>query len=180
MIPRIIHQSYTTPGHPYPREWQHSWIENHPDWIYRFHTDADNRRLVSEHFPQFLNAFDMFPKRIMQADFARFLYMYLWGGVYADLDYVSLKPLAPLIAGIAHMGIPELPDNPYYQYHNALLISEAQNSFWLMCAEHAVKYFWSHPPTNGRRPGSFRVEWLAGPLRLQASLQSEQPGFTAL
>jgi hypothetical protein len=108
----------------------------------------------------------------MRADFARFLYLYSWGGVYVDLDYVCLKPLDNLLRHVVKIGIPSLPKNGFYQYHNAMLVSEPGNPFWLTCAEQAVLYFWSsqHP----------HVEQLAGPLRIQAVIQSEQPEFAAL
>ncbi len=171
-IPKIIHQSYKTPAHPYPHEWQESWQTNHPDWEYRFYTDADNRSLVEEHLPEFLEAYDLFPYNIMRADFARFLYMYLWGGVYVDLDYACLQPLDSLIGTVEHIGIPALPDNRFYQYHNAMLISEPGNEFWLSCAKEAVVYF-----DQAEHP---RVEQLAGPLRIQESLLAHKPAFTTL
>ena len=88
MIPRILHQSYKTPHHPYPQKWQNSWIDNHPCWTYKFHEDIDNREIVRSTFPQYLQSYDRFPRNIIRADFARFLYLYIWGGIYADLDYV--------------------------------------------------------------------------------------------
>src|ERR1700678_1877163 len=125
MVPRLIHQSYKTVEHPYPRNWQQSWRDSHPGWDYRFHTDNDNRDLVRTHFSRFLAAFDAFPNGIMRADFARFLYLCLCGGVYADLDYVCLSPFDALLEQIPQLGIPMLSENTYYRYHNALLISEA-------------------------------------------------------
>lgn len=172
MIPRIIHQSYKSAEHPYPKHWQRSWTENNAGWDYRFHTDRDNLEIVATHFPEFLEAYEAFPRGIMRADFARFLYLYLWGGVYADLDYACLKPFADLIDGSIRIGIPELPENTYYHYHNALLLSEEGNPFWLHCAKQAVSYF--------RASKSPQVEHLAGPFRLQAALKSEKPHFTAL
>lgn len=172
MIPKIIHQSYKSTVHPYPVHWQKSWKEKHSDWSYHFHTDDDNRKLVIDHCPQFLTAFDAFPQGIMKADFARFLYLYVWGGLYADLDYVCLKPFDTLLEQISHFGVPELPNNTYYHYHNALLISEPGNTFWLECAEQAVQYSRSSEQLN--------VESLAGPIRLQEAVKSEEPKFTPL
>lgn len=172
MIPKIIHQSFKTARHPYPLKWQQSWLDNHPKWEYHFHTDADNRRLVAKLCPQFLKAFDSFPRGIMRADFARFLYLYSWGGVYVDLDYVCLRPMDSLLRQVAKIGIPWLPGNGYYQYHNAILVSEARNPFWLTCAEQAVFYFWSSEFPQ--------VEQLAGPLRIQAAIESEGLKFAPL
>ena len=152
MVPRIIHQSYKTVEHPYPRHWQQSWRDSHTGWDYRFHTDDDNLDLVRTHFSRFLAAFEAFPCGIMRADFARFLYLYLWGGVYADLDYVCLNPFDALLEQIPQLGIPMLSENTYYRYHNALLISEAGNPFWLKCAQHAEHYFLTEGPPESRIP----------------------------
>jgi len=172
MIPRIIHQSYKTINHPYPKAWQRTWLDNHAGWKYCFHSDADNRRIVSQYIPQFLRVFDAFPRGIIKADFCRFLYMYLWGGIYADLDYICLRPFDKLITNCEPIGIPELPQNKCYRYHNALLISEPGNVFWIHCAERAIKRF-----LGGNRA---RVEAIAGPLCLQASIRSVQPLFCPL
>lgn len=172
MIPKVIHQSYKTVWHPYRRCWQQSWIENHPAWVYCFYTDEDNCRIVRQHFPQFLAAYTSFPQGIMKADFCRFLYLYLWGGIYVDLDYVCLRAFDTLFDQIKNLGIPELPSNEYYRYHNALLISEARNRFWLKCAEEAIHYFNSANPP--------KVEWLAGPFRLQSVIKSTGTAFTPL
>jgi hypothetical protein len=59
--------------------------------------------------------------------------MYLFGGVYADLDMESLKPLDPLLAGhqalLAWMGPPD--DHPH-NIPNAWMASEPGHPFWLM------------------------------------------------
>jgi mannosyltransferase OCH1-like enzyme len=172
MIPRIIHQSYRRFRHPYPRRWQRSWKRTHPRWEYRFHTDLDNEIMVRDYFPQFFGHFCAFPQGIMRADFCRFIYLFLWGGVYADLDYVCLKPFDGLIDKITGLAIPCLPQNMIYQYHNALLISEAGHPFWLKCAEQAARYF-----ESSKR---IATTWLAGPNRLQATLESSKPDFVSL
>lgn len=171
-VPKIIHQSYKTTDHPYPVDWQRSWQEQNPGWKYHFHTDADNRALVSRHFPEFLEPFDAFPLGIMRADFSRFLYLYLWGGVYADLDYTCLRPLDSLAESVGSLGIPSLPTNDRYQHHNALLLSDKGNPFWLTCASAAIEYF-----THEKQP---LVEELAGPLRIQYELDRHHPQYVAL
>src|SRR5690242_18466519 len=98
--------------------------------------------------------------------------MYLWGGLYVDLDYVCLNPMDDLISCITRMGIPELPTNTYYKYHNGLLISLPGNSFWLKCAENAVNHFKLTQDT--------RVEHIAGPFRIQETIKTERPFFDAL
>lgn len=171
-VPKIIHQSYKTPDHPYPGDWQDSWAQMNPKWNYRFHTDDDNRQIVQAHYPHFLKVYDSLPVNIMRADFSRLLYMHLWGGVYADLDYVCLKSFDSLIVQVRELAVPLLPHNRYYQIHNALLVSVPGHPFWLKCAEQAVEYL-----NHSYHP---KVEWLAGPFRLQETLRAERPPALAL
>lgn len=100
-IPRILHQSWRTARlENFQKEWQKTWLANHPDWTYMFWTDPDNRRLVAEHFPWFLDVYDALPSNIQRADCARYFYMLLFGGCYFDLDFESLQNLDPLIEDV--------------------------------------------------------------------------------
>jgi len=102
MIPHTIHQMYKTannlPAYFQP-QWMQSWKDNHPTWTYQFWTDADLRKLAADKYPDHLPVFDQpqtFPG-IMRGDLGRLMVLDQFGGVYADLDYASLKPLDPLL-----------------------------------------------------------------------------------
>ena len=45
--------------------------------------------------------YDAFPKGIMRADTARYLYMHKHGGMYADLDFLALKPVDGLLTNVS-------------------------------------------------------------------------------
>ena len=51
-----------------------------PEYLCRLWTDEDNRRLVTEHYPWFLDTYDSLPKPVMKADASRYLYMHHIGG----------------------------------------------------------------------------------------------------
>jgi mannosyltransferase OCH1-like enzyme len=100
MIPRIIHQSWKV--EQVPDGWlafQESWRRNHPDYEYRFWTDDANRAFVAHFFPEFLAVYDGYRHPVSRADLARYLVVSHFGGVYADLDCESLKPLDDLLTG---------------------------------------------------------------------------------
>jgi hypothetical protein len=88
-IPRTFHASWKTKDLP-PKfaEWRASTLGAlpPPHWLHYLHTDAENRKLVVDHFPEHLALYDAFPVEIMRADIARLFYMSHYGGVYADLD----------------------------------------------------------------------------------------------
>jgi len=141
-VPMLIHQSWKNNEVPSRfKRWQQQWSTLHPEWNYHLWTDEDNRELVKQHYPWFLNTFDAFPMGIMRADSVRYLYMYHYGGVYADLDMEPLKTTESLLqtmnlnqtknnAILAYMG------NSYKFQHNvpnAWMVSTPHHPFWLFC-----------------------------------------------
>lgn len=99
-IPCIIHQTWRDNDvPPYLRRFQASWREHHPAWQYRLWTDEANRRLIEEHYPQFLPVYDTYPLPIQRADAVRYFILHRYGGLYVDLDFECLRPLEPMLAG---------------------------------------------------------------------------------
>lgn len=98
MIPRIIHQTWKTGDIPeHLREFQSSWLKHHPGWEYMFWSDADNERLIAEHYPEFIAHYRRASPAILKVDLVRMAYLHRFGGIYADLDFEALKPLDPLL-----------------------------------------------------------------------------------
>ncbi|EHK20783.1 glycosyltransferase family 32 protein [Trichoderma virens Gv29-8] len=73
--------------------WQfNAYLWQHPDWEWVLWTDEDNLQLVKDYFPWLEDTFLSLPGNIYRADLARNLYMYKFGGIYADLDTECLRP----------------------------------------------------------------------------------------
>ena len=53
-------------------------------------TDAKSRELIATEYPWFLNTFDNYTHPIQRADAIRYFVLAHYGGVYIDLDDVSL------------------------------------------------------------------------------------------
>jgi mannosyltransferase OCH1-like enzyme/glycosyltransferase involved in cell wall biosynthesis len=140
-IPRIIHQTWKT--RDVPAEWQAyqaSWRQHHPDWEYRFWTDAELRAFIAAHYAWFLPIYDGYSEPIMRVDAARYFLLAHFGGIYADLDYECLRPFDPLVAGRdlvlgrepdAHhkQAQPRSGDLPYLVC-NAMMASAPGHPFW--------------------------------------------------
>ncbi|KAG5973291.1 hypothetical protein E4U55_000600 [Claviceps digitariae] len=93
VIPKIFHQSWKTLELPNKfQEWSRSCRQKHKDWEWVLWTDDDNLQLVKQHFPWLEEMYTSLPGPIYRADLSRFLYMYIFGGVYADLDTECLLP----------------------------------------------------------------------------------------
>eukprot|EP00877_Chromochloris_zofingiensis_P006659 jgi/Chrzof1/2246/Cz11g08085.t1 len=134
VIPKIIHQSWKNRDLPLAfQAGRESWVQHNKGWDYKLWTDEDNQQLVATHFPWFLHTYDSFARNIMRADVARYMYMYMYGGVYADLDVECLKPMDSLLKGhgavLAYMG----NDTSWeHSIPNAFMASVPQHPFWLM------------------------------------------------
>ena len=130
-----------------------------------FWTDADNLELVRAHYRQFYDFYRQLAPPIKQADFARFLYMHRFGGVYVDLDFVCLKNLEPLL-GESDIVLGCLSeDNDYYRIPNAFLASSPGNEFWLRAAEDAMQAPASEQQQVEQHTGPFRLQWALATYR---------------
>jgi hypothetical protein len=92
-IPKLFHQSWKSDELPAKfKRWSAGCRKHHPDWEWVLWTDDDNLKLVQTYFPWLEETYNNLPGPIYRADFARNLYMYMFGGVYADLDTDCLRP----------------------------------------------------------------------------------------
>ncbi len=142
-MPRIIHQSWRTKRlEPFQQDWQNSWLDHHPEWTYMFWTDADNRKLIAQDFPWFLDVYDNFPLNIQRADCARYFYMLRFGGVYVDLDFESLKALDPLVQNVqVALGYMSTDTTSEIAIPNAFLASIPGHMFWWYVVKRVLTAF---------------------------------------
>lgn len=83
-------KSNTVP--PMWKRGQFSVQEAFAGWKYTFMTDTDNAKFVHDHFPEHEKAFHALPYAIQRADVIRYMWLYVHGGLYLDMDYEVLKP----------------------------------------------------------------------------------------
>jgi mannosyltransferase OCH1-like enzyme len=75
-----------------------SWVNNHPEYSYQFFDDDDCRELINKHFgDDVLDAYNMLSIGAFKADLWRYCVLYVHGGVYVDLDTLSLANLRGII-----------------------------------------------------------------------------------
>ena len=160
-IPKIIMQTWK--DHNIPKKWKQSPIsikKYMPGWKYVLMTDRDNRNFVKKHFPDFLKYYDAFPYPIMKADSIRYMFLYVYGGLYMDLDFVVLHPLDNLFTS----------DNEVYLVNSSNVGSYLTNSFmaskpgcklWLDAIEAMKKpvpyYYMGRHLTVMKQTGSFML-----------------------
>ena len=142
-ITKIVHQSWKThdllPNHAV---WRESWKENHPDWVHRLWTDKENHDLISVSFPWLLEAYVRLPHDICRADLSRYAYMYVYGGVYVDLDFESIRPLDGLLHNVSiALGYDLREGNVHYLFGNAFMASAPGHPFWIHVLTGFLKVF---------------------------------------
>ncbi|PYH88279.1 TPT-domain-containing protein [Aspergillus ellipticus CBS 707.79] len=192
-IPKVIHQTWFPAGSNMSENAQ-AWVDTmraqNPDWEYVLWDDETNRMLVEQYFPWFLTDYLRLPKEIHRADVVRNLYMYLFGGMYADVDTEALRPVEPLFTGhatsldkhtrilssgpsnknkdttqrgfVGHMAHKPGLDGPA-AVPNGWMASPPGHPFWLLPVIHVIE----NP--NGNGDGS--VESLTGPGALADMLK---------
>jgi mannosyltransferase OCH1-like enzyme len=96
-IPMIIMQTWKTKD--IPKHWQagpQAIQKFMPDWKYHLLTDSENDTFVKRYFPDFWSVFSTFEYPIQRADAIRYMWFYVHGGIYLDLDLEIVKPLDDL------------------------------------------------------------------------------------
>lgn len=97
-IPKIIFQTWKDKNLPeHLLTITQTWKNLNPDYEYRFYDDNDCLNFIKNNYPEYLEVYASFPKPVEKADFFRYLVIYHFGGVYADLDTSCEKTLDMLI-----------------------------------------------------------------------------------
>jgi inositol phosphorylceramide mannosyltransferase catalytic subunit len=142
-IPKIIH-------HICPKDykrWNHKWFVGYESWIRIFPKpeythmiwfDDELDQFIEKEFPWFLEVFKSYDRNIKRIDMVRPFFMYKYGGIYADMDYVVYKNF--------HAELPpdkvSIPESPYKKnefIQNALMCSPPKHNFWLLIIDNCYK-----------------------------------------
>lgn len=167
-FPKIIFQTWKT--HTLPAKmayWAQTWKDNNPDYKYVLWDDAENRKFVEEHYKWFLPTYDGYNVEIKRADAIRYMFLHKYGGIYADLDFESLKPFDILLEKYrAYDIILGKMESDWNQWHssnnipNAIMISKPGCSFWIRVLERMIV-------KSNASQGKGRPEVETGPIVLK-------------
>ena len=99
-IPPILHQTWRSTALPADfARWRDGWVKRHPRWEHRLHDDAACQELVDEVGGPWPELYRRLERPVQRADVFRYLVVWVHGGVYADLDMESYRPIDPLLEG---------------------------------------------------------------------------------
>jgi len=108
------------------------------EWQNILFDDDDNRAFVEEHFPDFLSYYDAFPYNIQRADAIRYMFLYVYGGLYIDMDFEILNPLDELFVSDNEVYLVK-SGNVSSCYTNSFMASKPKCKFWLEVIEEMKK-----------------------------------------
>lgn len=160
-----------------------------------FWGDLENRNLIKDHYPWFLETYDNYEEVINRVDAARIFFLHRYGGVYADLDIEVMKNPGPLFSGDNEL-VFFYQKSPYFRNKhtvdpveefelgsitNALMASVPGHPFWLFLAE-KMMYAAKHRIVLPEEAKNWtvlagkdtRIFWTTGPSILQNALAEYQ------
>jgi len=146
-IPKVIYQTMKTNIVPNDmKDAINSWININPEYEHYFYNDEMCRNFIKDNFhPTVLHAFDNLVPGAFKADLWRYCILYKYGGVYADIDMVAIKPLRKIIAendtfisvrdrgekfAIFNAFICSVPEHPYLKAAIEFIINSVRNNFY--------------------------------------------------
>ena len=127
-IPMFLHQTWKS--ELMQQDYVHSfdnWSKLHPGFLHVLWTDEDNDLLVKTWFPEFLSSYKWLPLVIQKTDFVRLMYLYRYGGIYADMDYVAYQPIPPFLPQLCGFMAVESPYILNECLQNSLMVTSPEN-----------------------------------------------------
>ncbi|MBN2322401.1 MAG: hypothetical protein JXQ30_01605 [Spirochaetes bacterium] len=99
-IPRLLHRIWIGPRvfPPYKDlRWIRSFDTVNDDFRTIVWKDSNVTRMIEDIFPEFAGLYRGYRLNIQRADLARYLVLYEYGGMYADLDMAAVRPVRELL-----------------------------------------------------------------------------------
>ncbi|KAH3723780.1 hypothetical protein DPMN_049574 [Dreissena polymorpha] len=106
-----------------------------PSWKYYFWTHRTSRKLLEERHPELLTFYDKTLVPVQKSDLMRYVVVYEFGGLYADLDTSCLRSLDIVTTKYACIVLPEpfedgiIWENIPYRIPNGVFFCRAKHPF---------------------------------------------------
>src|SRR4051812_27998382 len=94
MIPKIVHQVWVTSAVPAKSKKNSDSFKKHlPDWEYRLWDDQATGEFLNRYFPEQRTAYSKLATATQKTDLLRYMLLFVYGGLYADMDCECLRPI---------------------------------------------------------------------------------------
>lgn len=101
MIPKTIWQTYKDPYEKltdYMKDAMYSWKQYNPKYQVNYMDDAQAAQFILEEYgKEWYDLFINLPVGVMKGDLWRYMIIYSYGGIYADLDTICSRPVSSWI-----------------------------------------------------------------------------------
>ena len=100
MIPKIIHQIWYQGENAIPdklRGYMNNCKEINSDYQHYIWDGEMLERFIEDSYPQYVETYKSFPLMIQKIDFAKYLILHNYGGVYVDMDVECIKQVEKMI-----------------------------------------------------------------------------------
>lgn len=126
MIPKIIHQIWLQGYDNLPSELKiyHTECQNiNNNFVHIFWTDDKIKNLLKNNFSEeYLKLYEFYKVPAQKADFARYIILYMYGGIYLDMDMICKKNLEIFLTNrIFFTESNDVLDKIYKRYQNSIV-----------------------------------------------------------
>ena len=137
---RIIHQVWfgTIPNKRVARKeyiklkrYRDSWKVKNPTWCHMEWSKDTSNQLVKMFFPEYKELWKKYQYEIQRCDFVRYLVLYRYGGLYADMDYYCNKSFDEVFSIFRNdFYLVKTPNMGDTYVSNSLMFSKPKHVFW--------------------------------------------------
>lgn len=114
----------------------------HKDWKVMWWNEKDAHHFVETYFPQYIDIYDRLHHPVQRVDVLRYMILYIYGGMYLDIDITCLKSVDEYLSSIENkkdvVCIPLSQQNTFMKsplLNNYLMISHPNHPFWMHVLE---------------------------------------------
>lgn len=149
-IPRVIYQTYHTPA-GVPPSVAAQWGRYAPGWPRHVFDDSACVNLLRSHFSEkYVGVFDRL-QGAHRADLCRYAIMFSHGGVYADIKFKLLVPLAEIVDLAKNASISTVEAYNGKMLHQGFIIAVPRQALFLKLMAHMQSTVLSARSTSIRR-----------------------------
>lgn len=137
---RIIHQVWfgTIPNNREAKKtyvklkkYRDSWKIKNPRWCHMEWNKNLSNKFVQYFFPEHYEMYKNYPYEIQRCDSIRYMILYRYGGLYADMDYYCNKPFDEVFDKYnASFYLVQTPNGISKCVSNSLMFSVPRHPFW--------------------------------------------------
>ena len=144
-VPLTIYQSWHSNEVPTKmRETIYSLLKMNPEFDYYLYSDEACRKFIEDNFnTDVVRAFDTLKPGAYKSDLWRYCILYKLGGVYLDIKFKTLVPLAPIIEKNPEIFVRDIPINLSFDFesyvYNAFMVSPPNNPIFKGCIDDIVR-----------------------------------------